>query len=614
MSGEAPESREGQPLNEPTAAVRPPRSGTTAAAVEPPPRVPGPSTASIWDRIKRHKVVEWTLAYVAFGYALLHGVQMLRETFEWPLLVPRLTVFVLLVGVPVAATLAWYHGHRAQHRISGVELSILIALLLVAGSVLWWASRMGSTHVASIAVTDATHFNPPLGDKSIAVLPFIDMSEKHDQEYFADGMAEEVLDLLAKIPGIIVIGRTSSFQFKGRNQDLRTIGAKLNVAHILEGSVRKSGDRVRVTAQLIDAHTGAHEWSNSYERDTSDILKLQDEIAAGLVRALEVTVGAGDLQPRGTLKNMAAYQFFLRGRHAYDRSDKAGYEEAAANFQNALELEPSFADAAGALAWTRTYQAFDGFIGYAEGFEDARRLAENAIRLDPTLAVGHAVLAIYYTCLAWNWTAADQQAKRALALQPHAVSSLLAASILAGTLGRWDETIRLLNAATKLDPLNAKLFWWIGNARYRSNRLPEAEAAFRRVLEISPAFNSAHFELGRVLLARGQLGEALKEVERESPDPSSGRTAGLALVYHALGRKADSDAALALLVKESPDWPFGIAQVRAFRGEMDQALKELDRAYSEKDELHLMKDDLLLKGLEKDPRYKAFLRKMNLPD
>jgi tetratricopeptide (TPR) repeat protein len=304
----------------------------------------------------------------------------------------------------------------------------------------------------------------------------------------------------------------------------------------------------------------------------------------------------------------------LRGRHAYDRSDKAGYEEAAADFQNALELEPSFADAAGALAWTRTYQAFDGFIGYAEGFEDARREAENAIRLDPTLALGHAVLAIYYTCLAWDWTAADQQAKRALALQPHAVSSLQAASILAATLGRWDKAIRLLNTATQLDPLNAKLFWWIGNARYRSNRLPEAEAAFRRVLEISPTFNSAHFELGRVLLARGQLGEALKEMERESPDPSSGRTAGLALVYHALGRKTDSDAALSLLVKESPDWPFGIAQVRAFRGETDQAFKELDRAYSEKDELHLMKDDRLLKGLEKDPRYKAFLRKMNLPE
>jgi len=263
MSGEAPESREAQPLSEPTLAIQPPPSGTTAAAVEPLPRVPIPSTDSVWDRIKRHKVVEWTLAYVAFGYALLHGVQMLRETFDWPFLVPRLTVFGLVLGAPIAVTLAWYHGHRARHRISGVELSILIALLLVAGSVLWWASRVETTHVASTTVADATHFNPPLGDKSIAVLPFVDMSEKHDQEYFADGMAEEVLDLLAKIPGITVIGRTSSFQFKGKNEDLRTIGTKLNAAHVLEGSVRKSGDQVRITAQLIDTRSGAHEWSDT---------------------------------------------------------------------------------------------------------------------------------------------------------------------------------------------------------------------------------------------------------------------------------------------------------------------------------------------------------------
>jgi TolB-like protein len=466
-------------------------------------------------------------------------------------------------------------------------------------------------HLASSPGTMASNV---VSDKSIAVLPFADMSEKKDQEYLADGMAEEILDLLAKIPGLTVIGRTSSFQFKGRNEDLRAIGTKLSVAHILEGSVRRSNERVRVTAQLIDARTGAHEWSNNYERDTNDVLKMQDEIAAGIVRALEVTVGAGDLQPRGTLKNMAAYPYYLRGRHAYDRGDKEGYEEAAANFQSALALDPSFADALGELARTRTSQALDGLIGYASGFEEARRLAEDANRLDPTSAVGHSILTFYYTCLAWNWSAAGQESKRALALQPHAVLPLQATAVLEAARGRFDESIRLLNAATEIDPLNAELFWYIGNARYRSNRLQEAEAAFRRVLEISLTVNSTHYELGRVLLARGQLREALGEMELESPDPSSGRTAGLALVYYAMGRKRDSDAALALLVKESPDWPVGIAEVHAFRGETDQALKELDRAYVEKDELYLMKDDPLLKSLESDPRYKAFLRKMNLPE
>ena len=242
------------------------------------------STISIWDRIKRHKVVEWTLAYVAFGYALLHGVQMLRETFEWPLLVPRLTVAALVLGAPIAVTLAWYHGHRARHRVSGQELSILIALLVVAGSVLWWVSRNTHERVPSVAAGSTATFNPPA--HSIAVLPFVDMSEKHDQEYFADGMAEEILDILAKIPQLTVIGRTSSFQFKGHTEDLRAIGEKLRAAYIVEGSVRKTAARIRVTGQLIDARSGAHLWSDSYDRDFGDVLTLQDEIATSIARAM----------------------------------------------------------------------------------------------------------------------------------------------------------------------------------------------------------------------------------------------------------------------------------------------------------------------------------------
>jgi len=185
---------------------------------------------SILGRIRRHKVVEWTVAYVAFAYALLNGVQMLREAFDWPPLVSRLTAVGLVLGAPIAVTLAWYHGHRARHRVSGQELSILIALLVVAGSVLWWASRSGSSHAAPTVATDSTHHAKPLGEKSIAVLPFVDLSEKHDQEYFADGMAEEVLNQLAKVPGLKVIGRTSSFQFKGKADDLRNVGEVLGSA------------------------------------------------------------------------------------------------------------------------------------------------------------------------------------------------------------------------------------------------------------------------------------------------------------------------------------------------------------------------------------------------
>jgi TolB-like protein/Tfp pilus assembly protein PilF len=467
------------------------------------------------------------------------------------------------------------------------------------------------TFGAGAGTTDAA----AVSGKSIAVLPFTDMSEKKDQEYFADGMAEEILDLLARVPGLTVIGRTSSFQFKGKSDDLRTIGAKLGAAYVLEGSVRKSGDRLRVTAQLIDSQSGTHLWSDTYDRDMTDVLKLQDEIASGIVRAMEVTVGADELRQRPSVKNVDAYQFYLRGRHAFDRYDRDGDDEAAADFKKALELDPAFAEAAVYLAFTRTQQAINGFIDYAAGFEEARRIAENALRIDPSLAVGHSALADYYTRLAWDWPAADREAKRAVELDPGGVIPLDVSAVLATSLGRWDEGVSLLNAAIEFDPLNAGLYWDLGNARYRSGRYTEAEAAFRRVLQIAPTFVSAHFELGRVLLEAGHPRDALDEMERESPEPYSGRTLGLAMVYYALGRRTDSDAAVKRLAAEGgDDWPFGMAEAYAFRGEADKAFQWLERAYTTKDELQYLKGDPTFRKVERDPRYKAFLHKMNLPD
>jgi TolB-like protein/tetratricopeptide (TPR) repeat protein len=517
------------------------------------------------------------------------------------------------VGRPIVTPAA----NRGRKRIVIVVAAVVAAALLVLLIDDLWLSNRATTGQAAIpAISGPSAIlpaGPAVSEKSIAVLPFTDMSEKKDQEYFADGMAEEVIDLLDNIPGITVIGRTSSFQFKDKNDDLRTIGTRLNVAHVLEGSVRRSGDHVRVTAQLIDTRTGAHEWSETFDRNMDDVLKLQDQIAAGLARALEVTVGAGDLPARTTIKDPEAYQFYLRGRHAIDRSDKDGDDEAAADFQKALDLEPTFANAAAYLARTRADQAANGYTSYATGFEDARRLAETALRLDPSLAAGHCILADYYTRFAWDWQAADREARRAIELDSRGVCPLQVSASLQTTLGHWDEAVRLLNTALELDPLNAELYWDLGNERYRSGRFPEADAAFRRILQISPTFVSAHFELGRVLLARGQLRDALREMEQESPEPESGRTAGLAMVYFALGRRADSDAAIKKLEAESgEDWPFGMAETYAYRGEADKALQWLERSYSHKDELHLIKGDPMFEKIEQDPRYKAFLRKMNL--
>src|SRR6516162_2817958 len=291
----------------------------------PPPSEPLPEE-SLWARIRRHKVVEWTLAYAAFGYATLHLVEMLRNAFEWPALVPRLTVFGLVLGTPVAVTLAWYHGHRAQHRVSGRELSILIASLLVAGSVLWLVSRderaavprvaVRATSAAGTAALEATFSPPP---HSIAVLPFINISGDKEQEYFSDGLSEELLNSLSRINELQVAARTSSFYFKGEHADLATIAHKLNVASVLEGSVRRSGHTVRVTAQLNNAVTGFHIWSQTYDRDLGHVLKLQTEIATAVASALKVALlgdEAAKIEVGGT-RNPAALDAYLRATQTF---------------------------------------------------------------------------------------------------------------------------------------------------------------------------------------------------------------------------------------------------------------------------------------------------------
>jgi TolB-like protein/Tfp pilus assembly protein PilF len=594
--------------------IPPPEPPVSGGVSEQPADPSTHSTDSFWDRIKRHKVVEWTLAYVAFAYAVLHGVQMAREAFEWPAAVSRITLLVLLLGTPIAATLAWYHGHRARHRISGVELSILIALLLVAGSVLWWASRMETIHVASTAVADATHFNPSLGDKSIAVLPFVDLSEKKDQEYFADGMAEEIVDLLAKIPGLTVIGRTSSFQFKGKNEDLRTIGAKLNAAHVLEGSVRKSRDQVRITAQLIRTQTGAHEWSETYDRHIGDVLKLQDAIAAAVVRELQLTVSPGYLSSRSTIRDAEAYDLLLRGRRAADRWNEEGFDEAVTLLKQALDRDPASADAAAELAHAYQMLGDFGSLAPSAAFEQARRAAMAALRLDSNNARAHFVLGNIHILYDWDWASAEQDFRQAAALAPGSADGIQGQARLSLVLGRWDDALRQVDAALAQDPLDLSKLELLSIIQTRRRRLTEAEAVIRRVLDVRPNYSWAHFELGVLLLVQGDRDGALVEMQRETAEIV--KQPGLAMAYFSLGRRAESDAILARMIKERAETnAFQIAEVYALRGRSDEAMHWLERAYGQKDaSMWLVKGDPPLANLEANPRHQALLRKMNLPE
>jgi TolB-like protein len=482
----------------------------------------------------------------------------------------------------------------------------IVAIALAGGYFLVdkaWRSKHETT--ASTAV---------ISDKSIAVLPFTDMSEKKDQEYFADGMAEEIIDLLVKIPGLKVIGRTSSFQFKGKTEDLRSIATQLGVAYVLEGSVRKSGDHLRVTAQLINSRDGTQLWSQTYNRDLSDVLKMQDEIAIALVRALQIEVGTDEIGSRPALRNTEAYTLYLQGEHASDSFDQQGLEQAVAYFQRAIELDPSFAAAEVELG--RVYSALGvyGFMLPPVALEKARVADERAIKLDPNLAVAHAALGDIHRGYDWDWAAADRELNLALALAPNDGNVLFLGAIQSLTAGRLDEALQRMNAASAKSPLNPDAYTILGIIQLRRGRLLEAEAAERRALELRPTYSGGHYFLAVALLVRGEPQAALMEAMKETQEAV--RLGASAMAYFALGRKAESDAALAQMASHPTGHSFFIAQAYAFRGDTDEALKWLERAYEQKDSggLPVIKSDPLFKKIEADPRYRAFLKKMNFPD
>jgi TolB-like protein len=489
------------------------------------------------------------------------------------------------VAPPEAAPVRRSGGVKKRAVIVVAATVIGVGAAIGIGLHFWPHGRSGPPAPAAAAISD----------KSIAVLPFADMSEKKDQEYFAEGMAEEILDLLAKIPGLKVISRTSSFQFKGRTEDLRSIGTQLGVVYVLEGSVRKAGDHLRVTAELINSKDGTRLWSQTYNRDLSDVLKLQDEIAIALVRALQIEVGTGFFS-RPALRNTEAYTLYLQGQHAKDRFDQPGMEQAISDFERVLELDPSFAPAELWLGNAYFTLGLYGFMPPAIAFEKARQASERALTLDPSLAMAHAQLGDIHRVYDWDWPAAERELKQAFSLAPTDGNVLFYASGLSLSIGRWDEAVKQVNAALAQDPLNQAAYGNLSLIQSRRGRLEEAEAAARRALEINPTGPFGHYILGNALLEGGQPDAALREFSKDTVE--TGRLGGSAMAYFAIGRKADSDAALAQMIKGQANRPFLIARVYGFRGEADDALKWLERAYAEKDSvLSLVKGDPAFKKI-----------------
>jgi serine/threonine protein kinase/Tfp pilus assembly protein PilF len=449
------------------------------------------------------------------------------------------------------------------------------------------------------------------GKTAIAVLPFNDMSADKSQEYFSDGLTEELTDLLAKNPKLQVTSRTSAFSFKGKEVNIKTIAQQLNVTHVLEGSVRKAGNEIRITAQLIEVASDSYLWSETYDRQMENIFAVQDDISASVAGALKATLEGQPTKTKET--NPEAYNAYLQGRYFLDRPSKEDLKKAIGYYEEGLQIDPNYARAWAGLSEVHSRQADIGYVPVDEGYAKARKEAEKALELDPNLAEAHARMGWIKMTYDWDWVGADAAYKRALQLEPGNADVVRGAASLAFTLGHFDEAIRLDRRAIELDPLRVAAHYNLGVHAYYAGRLDEAEATFRKALELNPQFPFAHFNLGRIYLARSKPDEALAEMQKE-PQPVL-RAEGLGLAYHAAGMKSEADAPLAEEIeKDQEGGAFQIAEVYAFRGETDKAFEWLERAYKQRDGgLSQMKGDPLLRNIEKDPRYRAFLQKMKLP-
>lgn len=454
-------------------------------------------------------------------------------------------------------------------------------------------------------------------ERSIAVLPFVDMSEQKDQEYLADGMAEEIINLLAKVPGLLVPARTSAFHFKGNPTTIAEIARELRVAHVIEGSIRRSGNRIRVTAQIVRADSGYHLWSETYDREVRDVLEVQDDIANAVAQALQIHLKGGTLARRsGGTQNLQAYELYLRAFNAFMNSapnQRTSLDRASEYAHDAISIDPNYGRAQWLLAWISQVEADDGWIDASEGYARARDLAQRALEVSPELADAHALLQYLHVIVDWDWAAAEREGQLALAIDPTEPFALQTAGLLSNALGRWDDAERQFQTALARDPLNWYMYFCLGRTYFGAGRFADAEAMFRKQQEMDPAFRWTRLYLSRALGAQGKADAALAIIEDETDEEV--RLMALSGSLWAVGRRAEADTALQQQIERlATIFPYSIALTYAQRGEHDLALHWLEQAYEQRDASLLeMMGEPLLKGLEGDQRFKAFLRKMNLP-
>jgi len=497
---------------------------------------------------------------------------------------------------------------RRNRTVAAVATAAVIAVLTIAGYE--EATRRAADRAADQARRAAATAELRKTDKSIAVLPFLDLSEAKDQGYFADGLSEELIDLLAQIQSLEVIARTSSFYFKGKDVSIPEIAAKLGVAHVLEGSVRRSGETVRVTAQLIRADTGVHLWSQTYDRDMKDIFQVQDEIASAVVAALKLKLLPAQQVVDPYRSDIAeAYNQYLLGREFGRRGDLPNIERAVGAYRKATTLDAQYAVAYVGLAFAETLMA--NYTQDASGFERARDAVERALRLAPQLADAYRARAsLRLETLDFAGARADGEKALTLAPGDSRVQSLYGVGLAA--FGRLPEAIAAMDRAVGLDPLHSFAWANLGLFLTVNGDYPAARGALDRALAINPDDFASHLALAQLDLLEGRLEDARREYEQHGGEAL--RRMGDAMIEHALGHERESQLALKeLIAKHAKDMAYQVGDVYAWLGDNDKAFEWLGRAYEQRDSgLNGVQYDPLLTHLHDDPRYQALLRKLQL--
>jgi len=574
---------------------------------------------SFFAELKRRNVIRAALLYIGVVWALSQGIAQLLPVFDVPTWVVRWLIIAGVVGFPFWLAFAWFYeftpdGLKRESEINPADsiaahtskkldrwiIAIMaVAIVLLLTNTFVWHKGAGLS-------TDAE--NVPIAEHSIAVLPFVNMSSDKEQEYFSDGISEELLNLLAKIPQLQVTARTSSFSFKGKDVAIPEIAHTLHVAYVLEGSVRKAGNSVRITTQLIKAGTDTHLWSQTYDRKLDDIFAIQDEIAADVVKQLKVTLlGAA---PKARTTDPEAYAMYLQAVQLGRQYTADAFKQSDALYRKVLAIDPRYAPAWAELSRNFANETGQGLLPNREGFAQAREATTKALEIAPDYAAAHAQLgwiAMYYEN---DLAAAAEHCKRALALDPADLDVLRACGGLLQSLGRMDEAMAVDETVARRDPVSVAALSNLAYDQRVAGRYDAATASYRIVLSLSPGRGGGHAELGNVLLLKGDAQGALAEIEQETNE--MWKMIGLPMAYHALGRKADSDAALAALIaKFEKEAPSNIAYVYAFRGEADKALEWLDKSVEYGDPgFASVVSETLFDKIHADPRWLPFLRKI----